>query len=77
MVVHVTRICQDKYIVEVDVFSSNVINLRLDIRDTMDMMTNMDILHMWFDTVQAVVDASINDGNGNINYRICSSLSYK
>mmetsp|Transcript_76 Transcript_76/g.160 ORF Transcript_76/g.160 Transcript_76/m.160 type:complete len:753 (+) Transcript_76:246-2504(+) len=63
--VRATRIRHDKYVVEIDVFPSDASNSRLDTRDAMDIMANMDLLHLWFDPVPAVFDANIKDGSGN------------
>eukprot|EP00580_Thalassiosira_gravida_P015043 CAMPEP_0201666986 /NCGR_PEP_ID=MMETSP0494-20130426/10665_1 /ASSEMBLY_ACC=CAM_ASM_000839 /TAXON_ID=420259 /ORGANISM="Thalassiosira gravida, Strain GMp14c1" /LENGTH=712 /DNA_ID=CAMNT_0048146571 /DNA_START=435 /DNA_END=2573 /DNA_ORIENTATION=- len=63
--VRATRIRHDKYVVEIDVFPSDASNSRLDTRDAMDIMANMELLHLWFDPVPAVFDANIKDGSGN------------
>eukprot|EP00571_Detonula_confervacea_P011438 CAMPEP_0172304062 /NCGR_PEP_ID=MMETSP1058-20130122/5519_1 /TAXON_ID=83371 /ORGANISM="Detonula confervacea, Strain CCMP 353" /LENGTH=658 /DNA_ID=CAMNT_0013015135 /DNA_START=44 /DNA_END=2020 /DNA_ORIENTATION=+ len=63
--VRATRIRHDKYIVEIDIVPSDATNSRLDIRDAMDIMANMELLHLWFDPVPAVFDATVKDGSGN------------
>lgn len=66
--VRATRIRHDKYVVEIDIFPSDASNnnhSRFDIRDAMDVMANMELLHLWFDPVPAVFDAAIKDGSGN------------
>jgi len=60
-----TRISHDKYVVEIDIYPSDASNSRLDTRDVMDIMANIELLHLWFDAVPAVFDATIKDGGEN------------
>ncbi|KAL7538204.1 hypothetical protein ACHAXR_009077 [Thalassiosira sp. AJA248-18] len=60
-----TRIRHDKFVVEMDIFPSDTDNSRLNITDVMDIMANIELLHLWFDPVPAVFDAAIKDGSGN------------
>mmetsp|Transcript_38358 Transcript_38358/g.92505 ORF Transcript_38358/g.92505 Transcript_38358/m.92505 type:complete len:470 (-) Transcript_38358:160-1569(-) len=64
--VRATRICHDKFVVEMDIVPSNGIHARLDVRDVIDVMANIELLHLWFDPVPAVFDAMVKDGSGSI-----------
>lgn len=63
--VRATRLRHDKYVVEVDVFPLDVNKSWLDTRDVMDVMSNIELLHLWFDPVPAVFDATLKDGSGS------------
>ena len=63
--VRATRIRHDKFVVEMDIFPSEANNSRVDIRDVMDILANIELLHLWLDPVPAVFDAAIKDGSGN------------
>ncbi|KAL7470694.1 hypothetical protein ACHAXS_010945 [Conticribra weissflogii] len=66
--VRTTRIHDDKFIVEVDVFSPNRAgsNSRIDARDAIDIIANIDLLHLWFDPIQEVLDATVKDGSSSV-----------
>jgi hypothetical protein len=68
------RIRHDKYIVEVDIMppptSSSSSSTRAtsgDIRDAIDILANIELLHLWFEPIPAVFDACTKDGSGSIN----------
>jgi len=56
-----TRIRHDKFVIEVDISDDN--NTRLDVRDVLDIMANIELLHLWFDPVPAVFETLIKDGS--------------
>jgi hypothetical protein len=61
--VRATRIRHDKYLVEVSMHRSNdTTNQNSDIREVIDVMANVELLHLWFDAIPAVFDATIQDG---------------
>lgn len=63
--VRATRISHDKYVVEIDIVPSNAENSRFESREVVNIMANMDLLHLWFDPVPAVFEATVTDGSGN------------
>lgn len=67
------RIRHDKYIVEVDILPSASSSTRVDIRDAIDIMANIELLHLWFEPIPAVFDACTKDGSGNTNLQSSSS----
>ncbi|KAL3768139.1 hypothetical protein ACHAW5_001280 [Stephanodiscus triporus] len=61
--VRATRIRHDKYVVEISMLRSrNATSHYSDIREVMDIMANVELLHMWFDAIPAVFDSTIKDG---------------
>jgi len=58
------RIRHDKYIVEVDILPSSS-STSVDIRDAIDILANIELLHLWFEPIPAVFDACTKDGSGN------------
>jgi hypothetical protein len=69
------RIRHDKYIVEVDIMppSSSLSTASVDIRDAIDILANIELLHLWFEPIPAVFDACTKDGSGNNNLQSSSS----
>jgi len=65
--IRANRIHDDKFIVEMDVFSPNHAssNSRLGVRDAIDIIANIELLHLWFEPIQAVFDASVKDGSSS------------
>ena len=57
-----TQTARDKFVVEVDISGGNH---RTNIRDAMDTLANIDLLHLWFDPIPAVFDSTIKDGSGS------------
>ena len=57
-----TRIRHDKFVIEVDITSDDS-NTRLDVRDVLDIMANIELLHLWFDPVPAIFETLIKDGS--------------
>ena len=57
-----TRIRHDKFVIEVDITSDDN-NTRLDTRDVLDIMANIELLHLWFDPVPAVFEILNKDGS--------------
>jgi len=53
----------DKYIVEIDILPSGTHSSTLEIRDVMDIMANMELLHLWFDPIPAIFETTIKDGS--------------
>jgi hypothetical protein len=62
--VRATRIRHDKYVVTINI-PITTINELSDIRQVVDIMGNMDLLHLWFDPVPAVFDSTIQDGGSD------------
>jgi hypothetical protein len=61
--VRATRIRHDKYLVEISMLRSNdTTDLTSDIREVIDFMANIELLHLWFDAIPAVFDATTKDG---------------
>ena len=60
-----TRIGHDKFVVKMEIYPSDANNSRLDMRDVMDVMANIELMHLWFDPVPAVFDAAVKDGSGS------------
>ncbi|KAK1741376.1 hypothetical protein QTG54_007854 [Skeletonema marinoi] len=58
------RVRHDKYIVEVDIMPSSS-STNVDIRDAIDILANVELLHLWFEPIPAVFDACTKDGSGN------------
>eukprot|EP00986_Skeletonema_menzelii_P009439 scaffold4301_cov144-Skeletonema_menzelii.AAC.6 len=58
------RIRHDKYIVEVDIMPSSS-STSVDIRDAIDILANIELLHLWFEPIPAIFDACTKDGSGN------------
>ena len=60
------KIRHDKYIVEMDIMppSSSPSSI-FDIRDAIDILANIELLHMWFEPIPAVFDACTKDGSGS------------
>ena len=56
---------RDKFLVEVDILVNHNNNNRTNIRDAMDILANVDLLHLWFDPIPAVFDSTIKDGSGS------------
>ncbi|KAL7548012.1 hypothetical protein ACHAWF_011294 [Thalassiosira exigua] len=63
--VRATRIRHDKYVVEIDIFPSTANNTQLD-QDVFDVLSNVELLHLWFDPVPAIFDAIAKDGSAVI-----------
>ena len=61
------RIRHDKYIVEVDIMppTAATTSSSVDIRDAIDILANIELLHLWFEPIPAVFDACTTDGSGN------------
>ena len=73
--VRATRIRHDKYVATINI-PITTINELSDIRQVVDIMGNMDLLHLWFDPVPAVFDSTIRDcGGSEMNEHGPSSLS--
>lgn len=53
----------DKYVVEIDILSSETNSSSLEIRDVMDIMANMELLHLWFVPIPAIFETTFKDGN--------------
>lgn len=72
--VRATRIRHDKYVVKIYVpITTNELS---DIREVVNIMGNIDMLHLWFDPVPAVFDSTIRDGGSEISeHGPLSSLS--
>jgi hypothetical protein len=58
----ITQIAHDKFLIEVDIPPNNY---RANVRDAMDILANVDLLHLWFDPIPAVFDSTIKDGSGS------------
>lgn len=65
--VRANQIHDDKFIVEMDVFAPNHAssNSRLCVRDAIDIIANIDLLHLWFEPIQEVLDVSVKDGSSS------------
>jgi hypothetical protein len=57
-----TQISHDKFLIEVDILLNNN---RANTRDAMDILANVDLLHLWFDPIPAVFDSTIKDCSGS------------
>ena len=75
--VRATRIRHDKYVVEISMLRSrDMTSHNSDIREVIDIMANVELLHLWFDAIPAVFDSTIKDGGiGNSASTPRSSLS--
>ncbi|KAL9180701.1 hypothetical protein ACHAXT_011154 [Thalassiosira profunda] len=62
--VRATRISDDTFVVEIEIYPSQT-QSTLGERDVMDIMANIELLHLWFDPVPAVFDAAVKDGSGS------------
>lgn len=63
--VRATRIRHDKYVVKLNLpITTDEVS---DIREVVNIMGNMDLLHLWFDPVPAVFDSTIRDGGSEIS----------
>lgn len=59
------RIRHDKYIVEVDIMpTQSQLQSSVNIRDAIDILANIDLLHLWFEPIPSVFDACAKDGSG-------------
>lgn len=59
------RIRHDKYIVEVDIMpTQSSLQSSVNIRDAIDILANIDLLHLWFEPIPSVFDACAKDGSG-------------
>jgi hypothetical protein len=66
------RIRHDKYIVEVDIMPLIPLQQHLNynndssvnIRDAIDVLANVDLLHLWFEPIPAIFDVCTKDGGG-------------
>ena len=65
----------DKYVVEIDILPLDTHNSSLEIRDVMDIMANMELLHLWFDPIPAIFETAIKDGSTVVNTSPRSSPS--
>lgn len=64
--VRANRLSYDKFLVEVDILPNNQLgNYRADVREAIDIMANVHLLHLWFDPIPAVFDSTIKDGSGS------------
>ncbi|KAL7436862.1 hypothetical protein ACHAXH_005098 [Discostella pseudostelligera] len=53
----------DMYIVEFEILPSDAHSSTLEIRDVMDIMANMELLHLWFDPIPAIFETNVKDGS--------------
>jgi hypothetical protein len=60
--IRTTQISHDKFLIEVNIPPNNN---RVNVRDAMDILANVDLLHLWFDPIPAVFDSTIKDGSGS------------
>lgn len=61
--VRATRIRHDKYVVKINIpITTNELSA---IREVVDIMGNMDLLHLWFDPIPAIFDSTIRDGGSD------------
>jgi hypothetical protein len=76
MPVRATRIRHDKFLVEISILRLNdTTNQNSDIREVIDVMANIELLHLWFDAIPAVFDATIKDGGSGSGNRASSPQS--
>ena len=59
--IRATQLSHDKFRIEVDILPNDN---RANPRDAMDILANVDLLHLWFDPIPAVFDSTIKDGSG-------------
>eukprot|EP00956_Cyclotella_meneghiniana_P018053 scaffold29847_cov74-Cyclotella_meneghiniana.AAC.2 len=59
--IRTAQIAQNKFVVAVEILNSNN---RTNIRDAIDILANVDLLHLWFDPIPAVFESTIKDGSG-------------
>lgn len=68
-----TRIRHDKYVVEISILRPrDMADQSSYIREVIDIMANIELLHLWFDAIPAVFDATIKDGGIGSGNRVSS-----